>query len=99
MRHTWCPACSHLTPARTKLTSRHVFECCPAAQEERIKLGIIVFLTSYRAAGRSAAAAFFDYVNGFQVDGEKVCMDEHLSRGEALLQLTDSWAATWEMQD
>ena len=78
---------------------RHVFECCPAAQEERSKLGIDVFLTSYQAAGRSAAAAFHDYVNGFKVDGVKICLDEHLSRGEALLQLTDTWAASWEMQD
>ena len=76
---------------------RHVFEWCPAAQEVRSKLGIDVFLASYRAAGRSAATAFYDYVNGFEINGRKVGLDEHLSRGEALMQLTDTWAASWEM--
>ena len=76
---------------------RHVFMSCPAVTGTRDELGILCFLSEAKEKGRSADAAYFNFVNGFDARGiDKVAAEEHQNRGLALMELLDAWTATWE---
>ena len=70
---------------------------CPAVTGTRDELGILYFLCEAKENGRSADAAYCDFLNGLDARGiGKVAAEEHQNRGLALMELLDAWTATWE---
>ena len=45
------------------------------------------------------AAAYFNYINGLDTEGNKIDPKDHLSRGASLMKLTDAWLDVWEPRE
>jgi len=94
----WCPSCLNLG-SRVHLTSRHVFESCPAVEGVRKDLGITSFINSCLEAGRSRARAYKNFLLGLDGRNNKVEPKDYLERGASLKELTDAWLESWGQAD
>jgi len=81
------------------LSSRHVFESCPAVADVRKDLGISTFINSCLEAGRSRARAFKNFLLGLDENNNKVDLKDYLERGACLKELTDAWLDSWGQAD
>jgi len=81
------------------LTSRHVFESCPAVEGVRKDLGITSFINSCLEAGRSRARAYKNFLLGLDGRNNKVEPKDYLERGASLKELTDAWLESWGQAD
>ena len=76
-----------------------MLESCLAVEAVRETEGIRDFLDSCRGVGMSSESAYRSYISGLDVEGNKIAIKDHLSRGGSLLRLTEAWLKIWEPRE
>lgn len=89
-RRRFCPLCSGQIP----LTEFHLFSC-QSLTDVRRETEINLFVSRCLAKNVILTRAYFLYVNGLDINGVSVSLEDILLRGRALLRLVDIFLKRW----
>jgi hypothetical protein len=84
-----CPHCPGV-PA-PKSSEFHVAWVCPSVAQSRLEAGITMFSNMCRLKDMSKEDSFYNYVNGLDVDGKEIALQEIMDRAESLKKVRDKW--------
>ena len=69
---------------------------CVSVDSVRDRLAISQFVNEFKAGGRSGSEAYSAYLNGQDIDNERISPQDHSARGVAIGEIQAMWLSLWD---
>ena len=91
MRKLYCPLC----PVQHLNNGLHLLFVCGSLSSLRVASGIQSFITSCSVQNRSLESAYALFVNGEDVVGKSVSVQDYIERGKCMNDMRALWLSKW----